>query len=563
MIIGGGLGGCAAALAALRAGRTVDPDRADRLDRRPAHLAGRPARRASLDRAVRRQRLLPGAAAGHPRLLPPPLPADRRRAGRPRISTPATAASRGSATSHGSALAVLTAMLAPYASSGRLLVLLEHEPVRADVAGRPRSRRHGPRPPDRARADRSSPPTSSTRPSWATCCRWRASSSSPAPRRRPRPASRTPPRRTQPDNQQAITVLLRGRLPRGRGPHDRPAGRVRVLARLRPDVQARLAGPAARPDLRRPASRSSRPAAGSTRAAPGSGCGSTGGSSTPGTSSPAPIPAARGRRWSTGRRTTTGSARSSAPASPPADAERHVARAKQLSLSLLYWLQTECPRPDGKTGWKGLRLRPDLVGTDDGLAKAPYIRESRRIEAEFTVLEQHVGTEARRSKSRQAPGRSRPSRSPTASASAATGSTCTRAPAATTTSTSARCRSRSRSGRLIPRRVENLLPACKNLGHDPHHQRLLPPASRRVGHRRGRRRAGGVLRRAQRFAPLRAEHAETPRRLPVASDRPRGRDRLAEAHAAMTASKKSPHRRESEDRRTEPPPTEGPRIPPV
>ena len=33
------------------------------------------------------------------------------------------------------ALAVLTAMLAPYASSGRLLCLLEHEPVRADVQG--------------------------------------------------------------------------------------------------------------------------------------------------------------------------------------------------------------------------------------------------------------------------------------------------------------------------------------------------------------------------------------------------------------------------------------------
>ncbi len=80
---------------------------------------------------------------------------------------------------------------------------------------------------------------------------------------------------------------------------------------------------------------------------------------------------------------------------PPATAAGHVARAKQLSLSLLYWLQTEAPRPDGKTGWKGLRLRPDLVGTKDGLAKYPYVRESRRIRAEFTVLEQHVGTEAR------------------------------------------------------------------------------------------------------------------------------------------------------------------------
>ncbi len=79
----------------------------------------------------------------------------------------------------------------------------------------------------------------------------------------------------------------------------------------------------------------------------------------------------------------------------PAEAARHVARAKQLSLSWLYWLQTECPRPDGGTGWKGLRLRPDIVGTEDGLAKYPYIRESRRIRAEFTVTELHVGTEAR------------------------------------------------------------------------------------------------------------------------------------------------------------------------
>jgi hypothetical protein len=36
------------------------------------------------------------------------------------------------------------------------------------------------------------------------------------------------------------------------------------------------------------------------------------------------------------------------------------------------------------------------MGTEDGLAIHPYIRESRRIRAEFTVLEQHVGVEARR-----------------------------------------------------------------------------------------------------------------------------------------------------------------------
>src|SRR6478736_6355963 len=74
----------------------------------------------------------------------------------------------------------------------------------------------------------------------------------------------------------------------------------------------------------------------------------------------------------------------------PEVAAKHIASAKQLSLSLLYWLQTECPRPDGGAGWKGLRLRPDIVGTEDGLAKYPYIRESRRIKAEQTVTELHV-----------------------------------------------------------------------------------------------------------------------------------------------------------------------------
>jgi len=77
------------------------------------------------------------------------------------------------------------------------------------------------------------------------------------------------------------------------------------------------------------------------------------------------------------------------------EATQHIAHAKQLSLCLLYWLQTEAPRPDGSCGWKGLRLRPDVVDTVDGLAKHPYIRESRRIRAEFTVCEQHVGLDAR------------------------------------------------------------------------------------------------------------------------------------------------------------------------
>ncbi|MCE6988297.1 FAD-dependent oxidoreductase [Dyadobacter sp. CY323] len=73
------------------------------------------------------------------------------------------------------------------------------------------------------------------------------------------------------------------------------------------------------------------------------------------------------------------------------DFEKHVARAKQLSLSLLYWLQTEAPRPDGGKGWPGIRFRKDIMGTEDGLAKYPYVRESRRIKAVFTIKEEHVG----------------------------------------------------------------------------------------------------------------------------------------------------------------------------
>ena len=70
-------------------------------------------------------------------------------------------------------------------------------------------------------------------------------------------------------------------------------------------------------------------------------------------------------------------------------------KSKQLSLSLLYWLQTEAPRPDGGTGWPGLNLRPDIMGTSDGLAKFPYLRESRRILPMFRILEEHVGKENR------------------------------------------------------------------------------------------------------------------------------------------------------------------------
>ncbi len=75
--------------------------------------------------------------------------------------------------------------------------------------------------------------------------------------------------------------------------------------------------------------------------------------------------------------------------------QKHLRGATQLSLSLCHWMQTEAPRPDGGYGYPGLRMRGDIFGTKTGLAKSPYIRESRRIRADFTVLEQHVGVDAR------------------------------------------------------------------------------------------------------------------------------------------------------------------------
>ena len=64
--------------------------------------------------------------------------------------------------------------------------------------------------------------------------------------------------------------------------------------------------------------------------------------------------------------------------------------AKRVSLGFAYWLQTQVSNPNGTPGFPNLLLRPDVMGTEDGLAKCPYIREGRRIKAVTTVVEQHV-----------------------------------------------------------------------------------------------------------------------------------------------------------------------------
>jgi hypothetical protein len=69
---------------------------------------------------------------------------------------------------------------------------------------------------------------------------------------------------------------------------------------------------------------------------------------------------------------------------------QRLALAKALSLGFLYWLQTEAPRDDGGVGYPEFQLRTDILGTQDGLSKYPYIRESRRIIALHTIVESEI-----------------------------------------------------------------------------------------------------------------------------------------------------------------------------
>ena len=142
---------------------------------------------------------------------------------------------------------------------------------------------------------------------------------------------------------------------------------------------------------------------------------------------------------------------------PEAEVARNLEACRQLSLSFLYWMQTKAPRHDGGAGYRGLRLREDLVGTGDGLAKYVYVREARRIQAEFTVLEEHVGVEQRGDLIG----------AETFSDSVGTGSYRIDLHPSTTPRTYVDISSwpfQIPLGSLLPVRVENLLPACKNLG---------------------------------------------------------------------------------------------------
>ena len=130
---------------------------------------------------------------------------------------------------------------------------------------------------------------------------------------------------------------------------------------------------------------------------------------------------------------------------------------RQLSLAFFYWMQTDAPRHDGGQGYAGLRLRGDVLGTTDGLAKQAYYREGRRIQAEFTVLEQHIGVAAR-------PGKEGAERFADSVGIGAYRIDLHPSTRGRNTVDIDSYPFQIPLGALLPVRVDNLLPACKNLG---------------------------------------------------------------------------------------------------
>jgi hypothetical protein len=358
------------------------------------------------------------------------------------------------------ALAVLTDMLAPYASSRRLLVLLSHEPVRAEVQG------------DRVRAvtvrDRQTGQVRSLAAPYfldatelgdllplagvefVTGAEAQAQTGEPHAAAAPRP-----------ENQQAITCCfavdyLEGQDHTIERPREYGFWRDYIPA-LKPPWPGRLLDlNYTDPITRKPASRGFDPRGN------GAGLWVYRRILDPRNFQPGSYPGSTGTTLVNWPQNDYWLGPLVGDAVTSDLAQRHVTRAKQLSLSLLYWLQSECPRPDAEAGWKGLRLRSDLVGTDDGLAKSPYIRESRRIAAEFTVLEQHVGTDARRGVQKH-----EDLHSERFADSIGVGSYRIDLHPSTGGDNYIDISSlpfQIPLGAIIPRRVENLLPACKNVG---------------------------------------------------------------------------------------------------
>lgn len=73
---------------------------------------------------------------------------------------------------------------------------------------------------------------------------------------------------------------------------------------------------------------------------------------------------------------------------------RILNRGRNFALGFAHWLQTECPRDNGDgLGWPEMQLMTNAhiegIGAD-GIALHPYVRESRRLVSQFTLTENHL-----------------------------------------------------------------------------------------------------------------------------------------------------------------------------
>ncbi len=400
--------------------------------------------------------------------------------------------------------------------------------------GRSGSGRHGPRPQYRPASDRWSLPIFSTRPSWATCCRWPASSSSPEPRDRSRPASRTLRSIAQPDNQQAITCCFAVDYLDGQDHTiDRPAEydfwRDFVPA-LKPTWPGRLLDLTySDPITLKPVTRGFDPrGAGSglwvyrriidpRNFQPGTYPGSSGTTLVNWPQNDYWLGPLIGATITPGRgRAPHRACQTAQPVAPLLAPDRMPPTRRQDRLE-----GTAAPTRPGRN-----RRRPGQgpvhprIAADPGRVHRPRAARRHRDSPQVKELTRCYGRAIfRQRRRRQLSDRLAPQhrrqqlhRHQLAAVSDS-------------------------AGRLDPATGRKPAAGLQEPGHDPHHQRLLPLAPRRMGHRRGRRGTGGLCLGAEGVASIGPEFAQTPGRVPSATGGSGRRDRLAADHAAL----ESPH----------------------
>jgi hypothetical protein len=72
------------------------------------------------------------------------------------------------------------------------------------------------------------------------------------------------------------------------------------------------------------------------------------------------------------------------------DPDAVVDAARRLTLAFVHWLQTEAPRDEGGRGVPELQPDAEVFGTHDGLAPEPYIREARRLRARSRIVAEDI-----------------------------------------------------------------------------------------------------------------------------------------------------------------------------